>query len=175
VLSLLTTRRRTYWSWPIGTCFPDVALQGAIDDLRRGTRISVVEHDGNEPSIAQAMELSQQSSSAIDLIVAVSGGSTIDIAKALALTRRAHGQPLAEFEGAQRVDFEPLPLIAVPTTAGTGSEVTGSCVLTDAESARKVSIRSQKLRPRVAIIDPQFLASVLSGVIRSLQGSCSNS
>jgi len=145
----------------------DVGLQSAIGTMRARRRVAIAEHDGSEPTLAQAADLSAMDAGDASLIVAVGGGSTIDIAKAVALARKADGQPLARFEGAAHLAFDPLPLIAIPTTAGTGSEVTGSCVLTDYESGRKVSIRSPKLRPRLAILDAHFLASVPKSVIRA--------
>ena len=145
----------------------NAALQAAVDAMREGRRVHVAEHDGSEPSLAQATELAAAVEGAVGAIVAVGGGSTIDIAKAVALARGSGGQPLIDFEGAQQLTFDPIPLIAAPTTAGTGSEVTGSCVLTDYASGRKVSIRSPKLRPRIALLDSAFLSSVPKGVIRA--------
>jgi alcohol dehydrogenase len=145
----------------------DAALRSAIETVQAHRRVTIAEHDGSEPSLTQAAQLAAQDRGDVSLVVAVGGGSTIDIAKAVVLARAAGGQPLARFEGATRLSFDPVPLIAVPTTAGTGSEVTGSCVLTDYASGRKVSIRSPKLRPRIAILDPHFLASVPKDVIRA--------
>lgn len=142
-------------------------LQGALDALRQCRKVDVTEHDGSEPSLAQAAELTAGVQGMVGAIVAVGGGSTIDIAKAVALARAAGGQSLTSFEGARPLAFDPVPLIAAPTTAGTGSEVTGSCVLADYDSGRKVSIRSPKLRPRIALLDSSFLASVPKNVIRA--------
>lgn len=143
------------------------ALQAAHDQLADRFAVSMAEHDGSEPELAQAEALHAQGGNGVDVIVALGGGSTIDVAKAVALACRSGGQPLERFEGATQLAFEPLPLIALPTTAGTGSEVTGSCVLTDYRTGRKISIRSPKLRPHAAILDSQFLASVPRSVIRA--------
>jgi alcohol dehydrogenase class IV len=143
------------------------AFQVAQQDLADRFTVRVAEHNGSEPELAQAEALHAQGPDKVDAIIAVGGGSTIDIAKAVALACRAGGQPLERFEGAAQLAFEPLPLIALPTTAGTGSEVTGSCVLTDYRTGRKISIRSPRLRPCAAILDPQFLVSVPRSVIRA--------
>jgi len=143
------------------------SLQGALDDLASLCPVEVARHDGSEPSLGRAKQLAVAAGGDADLLVAVGGGSTIDIAKAVALAAAARDRPLESFEGAVHLDFDPAPLIAVPTTAGTGSEVTGSCVLEDEAASRKISIRSPKLVPRVAILDPALLASVPRRVIRA--------
>ena len=97
-------------------------------------------------------------------IVAIGGGSTIDTAKAAAIAVRSD-VPLESCEGAERVPGTPLPIIAVPTTAGTGSEVTGSCVLTASDGSRKISVRSSKLVPHIAFLDPELLATTPRAVI----------
>lgn len=144
----------------------DSVVQSAIGELQIGQKITVQEHDGHEPSLEQASRVTAQVTSKIDVVIGIGGGSTIDTAKAVALAKMAN-EPLQKFEGADQVNVDPLPLIAVPTTAGTGSEVSGSCVLTDESSKRKISIRSSSLLPRVAILDPHFLSSVPKGVIRA--------
>jgi alcohol dehydrogenase class IV len=143
----------------------DPILVRAIDSVRDRHELSVWEHDGSEPVledvIGHGSELSKES-----IVVGVGGGSTIDTAKALALML-AGARDLEAYEGADRFDFDLPRIIAVPTTAGTGSEVTGSCVLTSGKMNRKISIRSRKLQPSVAVLDPHFLASVPKQVIRS--------
>lgn len=92
-------------------------------------------------------------------IVAWGGGSAIDAAKAIALLV-AHGGALADYYGENQVPGPILPLIVVPTTAGTGSEVTPVAVLTDAERELKVGISSPELVPAVAIVDPELTLGV---------------
>lgn len=90
-----------------------------------------------------------------DHVVALGGGSNIDLAKALCLTLR-DGRPIREFVGALDVAPQPLPLIALPTTAGTGSEATPGAILVDPENATKVAVMDNALRPHIALIDPEF-------------------
>lgn len=93
----------------------------------------------------------------IDHVIALGGGSNIDLAKALCLTVPS-GRPVRSFVGGiGRV--RPLPLIALPTTAGTGSEATPGAILVDPENATKIAVMDNALRPQVALIDPDFTLS----------------
>jgi alcohol dehydrogenase class IV len=95
-----------------------------------------------------------------DAVVAIGGGSVIDTAKAARLCSQL-GCTFSEFLASERVFPEPvLPLIALPTTAGTGSEVSGGAVITDAVAARKSGIASPALRPQHALVDPVLTYSV---------------
>ncbi|MDR3210074.1 MAG: iron-containing alcohol dehydrogenase [Oscillospiraceae bacterium] len=91
-----------------------------------------------------------------DAVVAVGGGSVIDGAKAAAMLVTNGGEAKQYmFGGGRTVSVAPLTLIAVPTTAGSGSEVTSSSVLTDVAARQKRSITSPLLIPAAAIIDPE--------------------
>jgi choline dehydrogenase len=94
-------------------------------------------------------------------VVAIGGGSVIDTAKAARLSAQ-RGSPFAEFlADSERMFPAPaLPLIAVPTTAGTGSEVSGGAVITDPAETRKSGIASPTLRPQDALVDPLLTHSV---------------
>ncbi|MBN8708338.1 MAG: hypothetical protein BGO12_15955 [Verrucomicrobia bacterium 61-8] len=87
-----------------------------------------------------------------DLIVALGGGSPIDTAKVVAV-RQANPQPLPEFMGLHKIKNAGLPLIAIPTTAGTGSEATKVAVITDTERQVKMMMLSAPLLPTAAIVD----------------------
>lgn len=90
-----------------------------------------------------------------DCLVAVGGGSPIDCAKAIAVVAR-QGGAVRDYEGPGKIGPDVLPLIAIPTTAGTGSEVTFSSVITDSGEKFKFSIKDPKIAPRVALIDPEM-------------------
>ena len=93
------------------------------------------------------------------LVVAVGGGSVLDAGKAIAALARNPGDPLEFLEviGRGRPLVErPLPVIAVPTTSGTGSEATRNAVLSSPEHRLKVSLRSPWMMPRVAVVDPRL-------------------
>ena len=91
----------------------------------------------------------------VDGVVALGGGSNLDIGK-IAATVLKHGGSPRDYFGFDVVPGPVLPTIAMPTTAGTGSEVSHSAVLTDSIVQTKVSTLSRWLRPNVAIVDPAF-------------------
>ncbi|TMS59204.1 iron-containing alcohol dehydrogenase [Imbroritus primus] len=90
-----------------------------------------------------------------DHVIALGGGSNIDLAKALCLTLPT-GAPVKSFVGVLPDGSRPLPLIAVPTTAGTGSEATPGAILLDPENATKIAVMDNSLRPQVALVDPEL-------------------
>ena len=97
-------------------------------------------------------------------ILAIGGGSTIDVAKAVGILA-TNGGRIHDYEGIEKFALAPLPLIAIPTTAGTGSEVSGSCVISDNEKNLKMSIRHASLNPAAfAILDPLALRTVPGSV-----------
>jgi alcohol dehydrogenase class IV len=96
-------------------------------------------------------------------VVAIGGGSALDLGKAIAILATHAGDPLDYLEVVGRGVplVEPsLPFVAVPTTAGTGSEVTKNAVLAEPTSRVKVSLRSDAMLPRLALVDPQLTHDV---------------
>ena len=94
-----------------------------------------------------------------DLVVSVGGGSVIDAGKAVAALAANHGEPLDYLEvigNGRPLERAALPFIAVPTTAGSGAEVTRNAVLTSPGRAVKVSLRSPLMLPAAAIVDPEL-------------------
>jgi alcohol dehydrogenase class IV len=97
-----------------------------------------------------------------DVVAAIGGGSVIDTGKAVAMLLGNGGDPLDYLEvvGTGRKITRPaVPCIAVPTTAGTGAEVTANAVLASPAHRVKASLRSMLMIPRVALVDPQLTAS----------------
>lgn len=90
-----------------------------------------------------------------DVIVAIGGGSALDAAKLIALLA-AYGGPLSSYYGENLVPGPVVPIVALPTTAGTGSEVTPVAVVSDPDRALKVGISSPFLVPAAAIVDPEL-------------------
>jgi len=94
-----------------------------------------------------------------DLVVGIGGGSVMDAAKAIAALA-ANTRPILDYleviGRALPLENRPLPCIAIPTTAGTGSEVTRNAVIRSAEQRVKVSLRSPHMLPRVALVDPEL-------------------
>ena len=98
-----------------------------------------------------------------DFIVALGGGSPMDVAKAVGVTAKFGGS-ITEYEGAHKVPGKIIPLIAIPTTAGTGSEVTAFSVITDHSRDYKLTVFSYELLPSYAILDPELLTSAPASV-----------
>ena len=97
-----------------------------------------------------------------DVVAAIGGGSVLDTGKAVAMLLGNGGDPLDYLEvvGSGRTITRPaVPCAAVPTTAGTGAEVTANAVLASPAHRVKVSLRSTLMIPRVALVDPQLTAS----------------
>lgn len=94
-----------------------------------------------------------------DAVIACGGGSSMDLAKAVAALF-TNGGKISEIINPNKLKRKPLPTICIPTTAGTGSEVTSFAVLTLEKEQRKSSVFDDKIRPDIAINDPEVLKSV---------------
>ncbi|HMS04596.1 MAG TPA: iron-containing alcohol dehydrogenase [Burkholderiaceae bacterium] len=130
-------------------------------EASRARGIRCVVFDGGEPDPtttlcdkATAQVLQALDGVMADHVVALGGGSNIDLAKALCLTL-PRGRPVRDFVG-DLAGCRPLPLIALPTTSGTGSEATPGAILVDPDNATKVAVMDNALRPQVALVDPEF-------------------
>ena len=98
-----------------------------------------------------------------DFLLAFGGGSPIDTAKAIAVMVTNHGS-IEEYKGLGKVTKESIPLVAIPTTAGTGSEVTQFTIITDMKTNVKMLIGSPFIIPKVAIVDPLLTLSCPRGL-----------
>src|SRR5579872_1937062 len=128
----------------------------------------VVKGEPTVDLIAQGLE--QASSDQCDVVVAFGGGSAIDTGKAIAALLTNPGDPLDYLEvvGKGKPLQEPAaPFITVPTTAGTGSEVTRNAVLGVPGRQVKVSLRSHFLLPRLAVVDPELTLGLPPAVTAS--------
>jgi len=141
------------------------------DDLARSLRQSGAVLDlsaRGEPDLPGIeANLSAARAFAPDLVIAIGGGAIIDHGKALAaLVPAPHGalRYLEVVGEGHPLDAAPLPLVAIPTTAGTGAEVTRNAVIQVPEAARKVSLRDPRLYPTLALVDPDLLESCPKGV-----------
>ena len=92
----------------------------------------------------------------VDCLIAVGGGSSMDTAKAIG-TLLTHGGRVQDWCGADKLLRPITPLIAIPTTAGTGSEVTPFAVVTDTQTHVKLNIFDAKAAPKIALVDPAML------------------
>ena len=98
-----------------------------------------------------------------DFIVAFGGGSPMDVAKAVGVIAK-YGGSITEYEGGGKVPGPIVPQIAIPTTAGTGSEVTAFSVITDHSRNYKLTVFSYELIPKYAILDPDLIATAPASV-----------
>lgn len=121
--------------------------------------LQVFDEGEAEPSLATAERaVAMASQFQPDGIVGLGGGSNMDLAKVVA-TVFTHGGSPRDYFGWDQVPGPILPVLCVPTTAGTGSEVSHAAVLTDTQQQVKVSTLSNYLRPAVAIVDPELTLS----------------
>ncbi len=113
-----------------------------------------------EPTVELVRDAARRAiDAACDVVVSIGGGSAIDAGKAIAAIATNGGEPLEFLEvvgKGRALTIPPLPFIAVPTTAGTGSEVTRNAVLGSAEHGVKASLRSPLMLSRVALVDPEL-------------------
>ena len=99
-------------------------------------------------------------------IIALGGGSPMDVAKATGVLA-TYGGKITDYEGLYKVPGPIVPIIAIPTTAGTGSEVTASAVITDEERNYKMSVISYEMLPKYAVLDPELIMTAPASVAAS--------
>lgn len=126
-----------------------------------GPAVTRIDKPAGEPTIAMVDEAAREiGNSGAEVVVALGGGSVMDTAKAARVCVQ-HGCDFATFLSGQPGYPPPeVPLIAVPTSAGTGSEVSGGAVITDPVSGRKAGIAHPYLRADHAIVDPELTWSM---------------
>ncbi len=116
------------------------------------------------PSVATVEKATEKfKESGADFIVAFGGGSPMDVAKAVGVVAK-YGGSITEYEGAHKVPGTIIPLIAIPTTAGTGSEVTAFSVITDHSRDYKLTVFSYELLPAYAILDAELITTAPASV-----------
>jgi alcohol dehydrogenase len=147
---------------------PNVRQAGLVDKVLSRTDgadvFADVEANPKSTTVNRVGEMVRRK--APDVIIALGGGSAIDAAKAVALLATNQGR-IEEYEGREKYATPPLPVIAIPTTCGTGSEVTWVSVITDTRRNFKMSIKGPKLFPAVAVVDPDMLLTLPAGVVAS--------
>ncbi|NSW84136.1 MAG: iron-containing alcohol dehydrogenase [Syntrophothermus sp.] len=144
---------------------PCVAQYGHLDKIanilsKSGLQVATFTEVTGEPTdimVQKASDVFREEK--CDCCVAVGGGSALDTAKAVAIVV-TEGKQIAEFEGYEKAKRRDFPLVLIPTTAGTGSEVTKVTVITDTERHVKMMISSSCLVPDMAVIDPELTLTV---------------
>lgn len=136
-------------------------LAKIIDPLTAsGLQADIIDEVMPEPPFENLEQLAAQiEGKSYDLLIGVGGGSALDVAKVLAVMLTNH-EDVREFVGIERVKNAGIPTILVPTTAGTGSEVTYNAIFTDTRDKVKKGIVSPYLLPSVAIVDAELTLTV---------------
>jgi len=136
-------------------------LNGSLEDvitLLESERIEYRIYDKvtNDPSVQCAREGARQISEyGLDMVIAIGGGSAIDAGKAMALLcRQPHLTDIQLLNG--EYEKKSIPLIAIPTTSGAGSETTPFAMLTSYELGRKINVNSNIIYPKIAFLDPRY-------------------
>ena len=135
------------------------------DVLSSGGRdVKVWDRVSPDPSLEQVGEACREARNfGAEMVVGLGGGSPLDSAKIVSASL-GNPQGVETFLGVDRVPRPGAPLVAIPTTAGTGSEVTNISILTDTAAQMKVAVVSDHLVPRVALLMPEMTAGMPSHV-----------
>jgi len=135
-----------------------------LEILKRDGVSSGIFNIAGEPTVdAVTQGVAQARQSTSDFVISIGGGSVIDCGKAIAalLTNGGNALDYLEVIGkAKPLINPPVPFIAIPTTAGTGAEVTRNAVLASLEHRVKVSLRSSLMLPRLALVDPELTSDL---------------
>jgi len=133
-------------------------LKSLLQSVPSGMNVTTWEHAGGEPALSDLDRLLETARKhRADWIAGIGGGSVLDLAKACAGLFHAPQPPEAYHNGAA-IETPGLAFVAVPTTAGTGSEATVNAVLTNIATRQKKSIRADALMACLVILDPALLA-----------------
>ena len=120
---------------------------------------SFTETEGNPSTDTVEKAAKQFKEGGAQMILAFGGGSPLDVAKAVAVLG-SYGGKITDYEGVGKVPGPVVPMIAIPTTAGTGSEVTSFSVITDHSRDYKLTVGSQYILPEYVILDPELITTV---------------
>jgi len=152
---------------------PGVKAAGLLDyllDALKGTSREVVgvfdqvPEEADSEQVHEIARLAEEASP--DFWIALGGGSVMDACKAAAMLE-TNGGDLSDYEGMYLVEEECKPVICIPTTAGTGSEVTWGAVIMDRKEKRKLVIGDYKFIPRVAVLDPELTRTLPAHLVAS--------
>jgi alcohol dehydrogenase len=144
---------------------PGVLATGLVEPLVKelidaGLAVTVFDKVQPNPRDVHCLEgAALAEESGIDLFVGIGGGSPIDTAKCIAVLATNGGHP-RDWEDFGALQHDPVPVIAIATTAGTGSEVSPSAIITDTVRHKKMNLFDPRICPRIALVDPDLTFSV---------------
>ncbi len=128
------------YKFDLQVVYSDIPLETSVDSVKEAYRLFISEN--------------------CDAIIALGGGSVIDTGKALRMMVSEGTDDLIALSGADNITKKGVTFVAIPTTAGTGSEVTGVAVIFDKLSNSKIAFASDFLIPDVAVLDPELTVSM---------------
>jgi alcohol dehydrogenase class IV len=148
---------------------PGVVKAGILQRVLDAANVEIFSYEDVEPEptyelIDGCVEVLRKKG--CDLVIGLGGGSAMDCAKMAAVLMKNTGK-VTDYWGADRVPNPGLPVIAIPTTAGTGSEASPACVFVDPEDGVKKGVRSDFIIPEVAILDPLLTLGLPQGLTAS--------
>ncbi|MFC2156304.1 iron-containing alcohol dehydrogenase [Acidobacteriota bacterium] len=139
-------------------------LDQALSQFENITVFDAVEQNPRHSTVNRGGEIIRRIKP--DVVIALGGGSVLDAAKAIALLATNPGN-IEDYEGKGKYNTAPLPVCAIPTTCGTGSEVTWVAVITNTERRFKMSIKGPLMFPAVALVDPDLLITLPPPLVAS--------
>ncbi|SFN94435.1 L-threonine dehydrogenase [Xenorhabdus japonica] len=144
----------------------EIGVVGKVQALLADVRIKSAIYDGTNPNpttinVAEGLEILCQHN--CDCVISLGGGSPHDCAKGIALVA-ANGGDIRDYEGVDRSTKPQLPLIAINTTAGTASEMTRFCIITDVERHIKMAIVDKNVTPILSVNDSALMAGMPKGL-----------
>jgi alcohol dehydrogenase class IV len=165
VVSALGTRALVCTDARFGATPEFAHLVGLLEES--GVQVTTYAEVEPDVPVHQVVRCAETAAAAApDVVVGMGGGSCLDLAKAVAVLL-THGGTPADYYGELRVPGPVVPVVALPTTAGTGSEVTPVAVLTDPDRISKVGISSPHLIPHAAVCDPELTLGCPPGLTAS--------
>lgn len=147
-------------------------IQQLLEAIGKECTLVLIDGPGCEPTY-DILESSRTAlSKDIDVVIGIGGGSTLDVAKAMAVLVH-NEEPALRYRGFNQMTERVLPIIALPTTAGSGSEVTPNASFVDTASQMKMGINGEPVRPKFAFLDPELtltcpLTATLSSALDSI-------
>lgn len=142
------------------------AASGALDDMtavlrEQGVSFSIYDRVESNPTVECVREITGEARGfGADMIIAIGGGSSLDAGKAVSLLVTQEGEVTDADMIAGNFQARTIPLVAVPTTSGTGSEVTPFSMLTSIASGRKINLNASAMYARLALLDPKYTVTV---------------
>jgi alcohol dehydrogenase class IV len=134
----------------------EIGIMKKVEEILKTSQINYFIYDNitSEPTIQNVLEgLEILKKGKCNLVIGLGGGSSIDTAKAISMMA-ANNENIYDYKGVDKVKNKGVPVIAIPTTAGTGSEVTKYTIITDIKTDVKLLIGSNYIIPDIAIVDP---------------------